>query len=106
MDEKTAGRMVGLPANRAFVVQLDVSVGAEPPIRGRIEHLASGSVTHFEFLTQLGRVVRVLASAAAGPAGAPPPTDGRGGALGPPNAEPPAPPPPHPPRPPSSPAPG
>src|SRR5262249_39390229 len=66
MDEKTAGRMVGLPANRAFVVQLAVSVGAEPPIRGRIEHLASGSVTHFEFLTQLGRVVRVLASAAAG----------------------------------------
>src|SRR5262245_47105687 len=77
MDEKTAGRMVGLPANRAFVVQLAVSVGAEPPIRGRIEHLASGSVTHFEFLTQLGRVVRVLASAAAGPADAARRTIGR-----------------------------
>jgi len=54
MDTKTAGRIVGLPANRAFVVQLAVSVGAETPIRGRIEHLASGSVTHFESLTQLG----------------------------------------------------
>src|SRR5262249_57629828 len=95
MDEKTAGRMVGLPANRAFVVQLAVSVGAEPPIRGRIEHLASGSVTHFEFLTQLGRVVRVLASAAAGPAGAAPPPIGRGSAMGRRKAAPPHHPPPH-----------
>src|SRR5262249_60414169 len=101
MDEKTAGRMVGLPANRAFVVQLDVSVGAEPPIRGRIEHLASGSVTHFEFLTQLGRVVRVLASAAAGPAAAPPPTAAKGEAPGPPHADPTRRPPARPPRPPT-----
>src|SRR5262245_175565 len=66
MDEKTTGRTVDLPASRAFVVQLAASVGAETPIRGRIEHLASGSVTHFESLTQLGDfIVRVLAPASA-----------------------------------------
>jgi hypothetical protein len=64
MDEKTARRTVELPASRAFVVQFAASAGDEIPFRGRIEHLSSGSVTHFESLTQLGEfVVRVLAPA-------------------------------------------
>src|SRR5262245_6745112 len=71
MDETTTGRMVDLPASRAFVVQLAAAVGADTPLRGRIEHLASGSATHFESLTQLGAfVLGVLAAASA-----PPPAD-------------------------------
>src|SRR5262245_8734136 len=62
MDETTTGRTIDLPASRAFVVQLAASVGADTPFRGRIEHLASGSATHFESLPQLGAfVVAVLA---------------------------------------------
>src|SRR5262245_15936747 len=68
MDETTTGRMVDLPASRAFVVQLAAAVGADTPLRGRIEHLASGSATHFESLTQLGAfVLGVLAAASAAP---------------------------------------
>jgi hypothetical protein len=64
MDEKTSGRTVELPASHAFVVQFAVPAGDGNPFRGRIEHLASGSVTHFESLTQLGEfVVRVLPTA-------------------------------------------
>src|SRR5262245_16470458 len=67
MDE-TTGRTISLPASHAFVVQLAASVGADTPLRGRIEHLASGSATHFESLTQLGAfVLGVLAAAAAAP---------------------------------------
>src|SRR5262245_2508127 len=69
MDETTTGRTIDLPASHAFVVQLAASVGADTPFRGRIEHLASGSVTHFESLTQLGAfVLGVLAAASAPPA--------------------------------------
>ena len=65
MDEKAAGRTVDLPANRAFVVQFAASVGGGDPFRGRIEHLSSGSVTHFESLTHLGEfVARLLRDAA------------------------------------------
>jgi len=39
---------VSLPANRAFVIQLQASSGAsEVRHRGRVEHLASGRATHF-----------------------------------------------------------
>src|SRR5262249_2225573 len=76
MDEKTTGRTVDLPASRAFVVQLAASVGADTPFRGRIEHLASVSASHFESLTQLGEfVLGVLAAASAAPPAAP---DGAG----------------------------
>src|SRR5262245_57424836 len=69
MDETTTGRTIDLPASHAFVVQLAASVGADTPLRGRIEHLASGSATHFESLTQLGEfVLGVLAAASAPPA--------------------------------------
>jgi hypothetical protein len=66
MDEKPAGWTVDLPASRAFVVQLAASAGDDKFFRGRIEHLASGSVMHFESLRQLGEfIVRVLAPASA-----------------------------------------
>ena len=39
---------VSLPANRAFVIQLQASSGAsEVAHRGRIEHLSSGQALHF-----------------------------------------------------------
>ena len=39
---------VSLPANRAFVIQLQASSGAsEVGHRGRVEHLASGRAMHF-----------------------------------------------------------
>jgi len=39
---------VSLPANRAFVIQLQASSGAsEVDHRGRVEHLASGRATQF-----------------------------------------------------------
>ena len=39
---------VSLPANRAFVIQLQASSGAsEVGHRGRVEHLASGRAKHF-----------------------------------------------------------
>jgi len=39
---------VSLPANRAFVIQLQANSGAsEVGHRGRVEHLASGRATHF-----------------------------------------------------------
>ena len=39
---------VSLPANRAFVIQLQARSGAsEVGHRGRVEHLASGRATHF-----------------------------------------------------------
>ena len=66
MDEKSARRTVELPASRAFVVQFAASAGDEIPFRGRIEHLSSGSVTHFESLTQRGELlVRVFAPTSA-----------------------------------------
>ena len=41
-------KVVSLPTNRAFVIQLRVSPGPpEAAHRGRIEHLASGQALHF-----------------------------------------------------------
>jgi hypothetical protein len=78
MDEKTAGSTVELPASRAFVVQLSVPAGDDNLFRGRIEHLASGSVTRFESLTELGAfVVRVLAPASAAESSDPAPPNDR-----------------------------
>jgi hypothetical protein len=54
MDEKS--RTTNLPADRAFVVQFTASAGSTP-FRGRVEHLASGWVTHFDSLTCLGDFV-------------------------------------------------
>jgi hypothetical protein len=54
MDEKS--RTTNLPADRAFVVQFTASAGGTP-FRGRVEHLASGSVTHFDSLGRLGDFV-------------------------------------------------
>ena len=45
---------VSLPANRAFVIQLQARSGAsEGDHRGRVEHLASGRATHFADERQL-----------------------------------------------------
>ncbi len=39
---------VSLPANRAFVIQLQASSGESKLVhRGRVEHLATGRATHF-----------------------------------------------------------
>ena len=55
---------VSLPANRAFVIQLQASRGeSEVGHRGRAEHLASGRATHFVDEGDLwGFVDRVLAT--------------------------------------------
>ena len=55
---------VSLPANRAFVIQLQASSGAsEGGHRGRVEHLASGRATHFTDEGELWAYVdRVLAT--------------------------------------------
>ena len=55
---------VSLPANRAFVIQLQASSGAsEVGHRGRIEHLASGRALHFVEEDELWAFVdRVLAT--------------------------------------------
>jgi hypothetical protein len=54
-----------LPANRAFVVQLAGGRTADDPFQGRVEHLASGEVTHFASLWQLATfVAQVIGSTA------------------------------------------
>jgi hypothetical protein len=49
------------PAGRAFVLQLhadaDVETGA---VAGRVEHLASGRVTHFGSLVELMRFIAMV----------------------------------------------
>jgi hypothetical protein len=50
-----------LPADRAFVVQVADAPEEASPLRGRAEHLASGSAEHFESLSGLGDfIARVL----------------------------------------------
>ena len=45
---------VSLPANRAFVIQLQASSGAsEVDHRGRVEHFASGRAMHFAYEDEL-----------------------------------------------------
>jgi hypothetical protein len=67
VDDKVAETM-WLPTNRAFVVQLASRDGADP-FRGRVEHLASGSVIHFDSLASLGTfIAHVLDSSEPQPA--------------------------------------
>lgn len=50
-----------LPADRAFVVQVAAEPDEESRLRGRAEHLASGSAEHFDSLSGLGDfIARVL----------------------------------------------
>ena len=56
-----------LPTNRAFVVQIRAQPGGMPLIwKGRVEHIVSGQVTHFNSLEELvAFMCRVLAEVSA-----------------------------------------
>ena len=62
MEDSSKTATPRLPADRAFVVQVaETPEQASPPLRGRAEHLASGSAEHFESLSGLGDfIARVL----------------------------------------------
>jgi hypothetical protein len=68
MREMGNGRGATLPASRAFVVQFAVGLDDDAAFRGRVEHLVSGSVEHFDSLRGLEEFVKhVLGSAAGAP---------------------------------------
>jgi hypothetical protein len=50
------------PTQRAFVVQIHAEVNvAQSEVRGRVEHIVSGQVTHFETVEALVQfIVQVL----------------------------------------------
>ena len=60
MDSQNAPQTqaVGLPANRAFVVQFQgVAAGQAAPIAGRVEHITSGHRVRFQSWEELHRFV-------------------------------------------------
>jgi len=56
-DESAA---MSFPSDRAFVVQFAVGPADGDPFRGRVEHLASGQVTHFDSLGDLAEFVALV----------------------------------------------
>ena len=58
-----AARRASLPADRAFVVQLRADVDlASGDIRGRVEHVTSGTAAVFESVEQLVSALRAVAA--------------------------------------------